>query len=237
MIEPDGYDVLTFDCYGTLIDWETGILGALTPVLSNHGIELDGHEILRLYSEAEAEVESGPFVKYREVLSRVVTEIGDNLGFAPSGSEVTCLADSLGTWPTFPDTVTSLRSLKRRFRLGIISNVDNDLFQQSASLLGTEFDWVITAEDAQSYKPSRNNFRMAMDRIGVPSERILHVAESLRHDIVPAGEIGLDTVWVNRKWDREGVATASGNIETSNAQPDAQVPDLSTLVSLLTAAA
>ena len=237
MIEPDRYEVLTFDCYGTLIDWETGILGALKPVLSAHGIELEGYEILRLYSEAEAKGESGPFVKYREVLSRVVTEVGETLGFVPSGSEVTCLADSLGTWPPFPDTVAALRSLGRRFRLGIISNIDNDLFQQSATLLGTDFDWVITAEDARAYKPSHDNFRLAMDRIGVPSERILHVAESLRHDIVPAGEIGLDTVWVNRKWDREGVATASGNIEASNAQPDAQVPDLSTLVSLLTAAA
>ena len=232
-IDPTRYEVLTFDCYGTLIDWETSILGALEPVLSAHRIELSRPEILKLYAEVEAKVEAGPYLKYRAVLSRVVRKIGDTLGFVPSKIEETCLADSIGTWPPFPDSVETLRSLKDRFKLGVISNIDRDLFNRSASLLETEFDWVITAEDAQSYKPSHNNFNFAINTIGVPIERVLHVAESLRHDIVPAKELGLSAVWVNRGKSRGRAATASGNVESMTVEADAEVPDLRTLADLL----
>ena len=233
MIDSSRYEVLTFDCYGTLIDWETGILGALTPVLSNHGIELGGAEILRRYAEAEAEIESGPYLPYRDVLAQVVRKLGEGLGFEPAGSEIDSLADSLGTWPPFPDTVDSLRRLKARFKLGIISNIDRGLFEQSASLLETSFDWIITAEDAGSYKPSHENFKLAISTIGVPAEKILHAAESLRHDVVPAKEIGLSVVWVNRSRGRDGQATASGNIDSVTVKADAEVPDLASLAELL----
>jgi len=233
MIDTSRYEVLTFDCYGTLIDWENGILGALKPVLSNHGLQLTGGEILRRYAEAEAEIESGPYLPYREVLSRVVSKLGESLGFEPSCGEKDGLAYSLGTWPPFPDTIESLRRLKKRFKLGIVSNVDRDLFEQSASLLETGFDWVITAEDARSYKPSHINFELAISTVSVPVERILHVAESLRHDVVPAKELGLSVVWVNRSGGRGKQATASGNIDTVMVKADAEVPDLATLVDLL----
>jgi len=233
MIDSNRYEVLTFDCYGTLIDWETGILGALKPILTNHGFQLTGAEILRRYADAEAEIESGQYLPCRDVLSRVVSKLGESLGFEPSGSEKDSLARSLGTWPPFPDTIESLRRLKERFKLGIISNVDRDLFEQSASLMKTGFDWVITAEDARSYKPSHNNFEHAINTIGVPVERVLHLAESLRHDVVPVKELGLSVVWVNRSRGRNGQATASGNIDSVTAKADAEVPDLVTLVDML----
>jgi 2-haloacid dehalogenase len=233
MIDSSRYEVLTFDCYGTLIDWETGILGALAPVLSNHGIELSGAGILRRYAEAEAEIESGPYLPYRDVLSRVVGKLGEVLGFEPTRSEKDGLADSLGTWPPFPETVESLRRLKARFKLGIISNIDRGLFEQSASLMETGFDWVVTAEDARSYKPSHRNFELAISTIGVPADKILHAAESLRHDVVPAKEIGLSVIWVNRSRGRGGQATASGNIDTVMVKADAEVPDMASLAELL----
>ena len=191
MLLPDKYEALTFDCYGTLIDWETGILAALTPVLSARGVRLDSPRILSLYAEAEAEAETRPYVRYREVLRKVVDRFGRVLGFAPSPSELDCLADSLGTWPPFPDTVEALRMLKKRYRLGVVSNVDDDLFALSSKLLEVDFDWVITAGRARCYKPSPNNFRLALETMAVPAERVLHVAESIRHDIAPAKALGL----------------------------------------------
>ena len=228
----DRFHVLTFDCYGTLIDWERGILSALGPVLVAHGLRPDRDDVLRLYAEAEAKAEAGAYVRYREVLVRVVRDIGDELGFSPSRSELTCLSDSLGTWPRFPDTVDALRRLKQRYRLAVISNVDDDLFGQSERLLGVQFDWVITSERARSYKPSRNNFKLAIETIGAPAEAILHVAESLRHDIAPAVELGLSTVRVDRR--RNDQATrASGDSAATHIEADFVVPDLATLASAL----
>ena len=233
MLLPDKYEALTFDCYGTLIDWETGILAALTPVLSARGVRLDSPRILSLYAEAEAEAETRPYVRYREVLRKVVDRFGQVLGFAPSPSELDCLADSLGTWPPFPDTVEALRMLKNRYRLGIVSNVDDDLFALSSKLLEVDFDWVITAGRARSYKPSPSNFRLALETMDVPVERVLHVAESIRHDIAPAKALGLATEWVDRRGGLGGCVTASGNPPHPDVQADAVVPDLKSLAVLL----
>ena len=235
MLDPDRYDVLSFDCYGTLIDWGSGILSALSPVLADHGIEAADHDILRLFSESEAIAEDGPYVKYAEVLARTVRRIGKELGFEPSQTEAQCLTHSIGRWPPFPDTVDALRRLKHRYRLAIISNVDDDLFALSAELLEVEFDWVITAEQARSYKPAATNFRLAMRKIAVAPDNILHVAESVRHDIVPASALGLSTVWVNRATGAGGAGAASGALESAPVEADLQVPDLKSLVAWMDA--
>jgi len=144
------FRVITFDCYGTLIDWERGILGALRPILSAHGANLAEREILRLYGEIEAEEESGRYRDYKEVLRSVVRAFGRRLRFEPSESEAQSLPDSLSTWQPFPDTVPALRRLQARFHLGIISNIDDDLFSRTSRLLEVDFDHVITAAQAQA---------------------------------------------------------------------------------------
>ena len=215
MLDFDRYSHLTFDCYGTLIDWERGILAALRPILERHG-------------ELEAAAEGGPYQPYRAVLAAVVDGLGARLGFAPSPEERAAFAASVGDWPPFPDTVAALQALARRFRLVILSNVDDDLFAGSARQLGVDFAAVVTAQQVGSYKPDRRNFRFALARLGVPDEQVLHVAQSLFHDIVPAKELGLATVWVNRRHDRPGW----GATPSATAQPDLEVPDLRTLARL-----
>src|SRR5258706_1085606 len=129
------FEVLTFDCYGTLIDWETGILGALRPLAARHGARLNDAELLALYGELEARIEAGPYQRYREVLRGVVRGMGERLGFAAPEKEMDSLPDSLGAWPLFPDTVAALRRRKTRYKLAIISNTDDDLVSPTSMLL------------------------------------------------------------------------------------------------------
>ena len=228
MIYFNQYKALTFDCYGTLIDWENGILGLLKPLLLAHNTNLDDEEILELFTEFEAELEKRDYIKYREVLKRVVQKYGERFGFEPTAEELNSLADSIQHWLPFPDTVEALKSLKQKFKLVIISNVDDDLFAFSAKHLQVEFDQIITAEQAKSYKPSLNNFRLAIERIDLPLEQILHVAASVYHDIITAKSLGLSTVWVNRRVGQKGLNTTKSAV----SQPDLEVPDLKTLAAL-----
>jgi 2-haloacid dehalogenase len=228
-LEP--FRVMTFDCYGTLIDWETGIWEALQPVLAGHGIEMGAERALELYGELESEAERGPYHEYHEyraVLRLVLDGIGSRLGFAPSASELEHFSDSVKDWPAFPDSARALRVLKGKYRLAILSNIDDDLFAASALRLETQFDFVVTAQQARSYKPSLNNFHLAIERIALPSSQILHVAQSLYHDIAPAKSLGLSTVWVNRRHGRQGF----GATPPAQAHPDLEVPDLQTLAGL-----
>jgi 2-haloacid dehalogenase len=228
MLELDRFSVLTFDCYGTLIDWERGILAALRPILERHGVARTDDQLLELYGELETELEAGPYRTYREVLALVMDGLGQRLGFVPAATERGALADSVGQWPPFPDTVEGLQRLAGRYKLAILSNIDDELFAESAPLLGTEFAAVITAQQVGSYKPNPRNFQVAIERLGLPREQILHVAQSLFHDIAPAKEAGLATVWVNRRHDRPGF----GATPRSAARPDLEVPDLATLARL-----
>ena len=229
MLDFEKYDALTFDCYGTLIDWEAGIAGALRPVVAAHGISVSDAELMDLYSEIERTGKSGEYRRYREVLRATVRGIGSRLRFVPSPSEVECLAGSLGNWQPFPDTVDALLRFQSRYRLCIISNVDDDLFAGTARTLGVDFDYIVTAEQAGSYKPSHNNFAMAVNRMGIPKERVLHVAESVKLDIEAAKSFGMDTVWVNRHAGLEREGSASGNPSDGDSGADLEVPDLKTL--------
>jgi 2-haloacid dehalogenase len=226
MLDLNQFDTLTFDCYGTLIDWETGILAALHRILSAHGKIVDDATLLQLYGDFEQLSEEGEFRPYKEVLQSVVRRFGVQLGFMPSAAEAKSLPDSLANWEPWPDTVPTLQRLKSRFRLAIISNVDDDLFAATRVKLGVDFDAVITAQQAQAYKPSLKMFELALSRLGTPANRILHIGQSIFHDVVPAQKLGLSTVWVNRPSARAGV----GAVKAAQATPDWEVPTLSTLL-------
>ena len=225
MLDLSSFRVLSFDCYGTLIDWEGGILAALKPLLARHGVPASDGELLRLYGELEREGQGHqPFLTYRQVLSRIVAGLGERLGFRPEAEELGTLADSMKRWQPFDDTVSALRLLKKRAKLAIISNVDRDLFEAS-SMLGVDFDWVVTSGEVGEYKPSLRNFRTALGRMGVPKGKVLHVAQSLFHDVEPARALGLATVWVNRAGAR--------STPLREVRPDVEVADLRELVGLM----
>ncbi|MBD2499313.1 haloacid dehalogenase type II [Anabaena azotica] len=226
MLELNKYKAVTFDCYGTLINWEEGIITSIKPILQAHNVNLAEEQILENFAEFESELEQGEYITYREVLRGVVQKFGDRFKFHPTNDELNSLANSLQYWQPFPDTVAALKLLKQRYKLVIISNVDNDLFAFSAKHLQVEFDEIITAEQVKSYKPSLNNFRQAIERIGLPQEQILHIAASIYHDIVPAKSLGISTVWVNRRTGQQG----SGASLPATAQADLEVPDLQTLL-------
>jgi len=227
MLDFTRFEVLTFDCYGTLIDWEDGILRCLHRILAAHGKDKDTDDatILRLYGDFEARAEQGEYRRYREVLQSVVRQFGEQLGFAPTDEEVRSLPESLKEWKPWPDTVTALRELHDRFRLAIISNVDDDLFAATKPQLAVEFDQIITAQQAGAYKPSLKIFELALSRAGVPAHRILHVGQSVYHDVLPAQSLGLATVWVNRPSARAGV----GAVKAVEGRPDLQVSSVAEL--------
>lgn len=229
MLDPNQFDTLTFDCYGTLIDWETGILATLHPILSAHRKVIDDATLLKLYGDFEQLSERGEFHPYRQVLESVVRRFGAQLGFAPTDQEAQSLPDSLASWKPWPDTVPALQQLKNRFRLAIISNVDDDLFAATRPQLQVAFDDVITAQQAQAYKPSLKIFELALSRLNAQPKRTLHVAQSIFHDVVPAQQLGLSTVWVNRPSARAGV----GAVKAAKAKADLEVSSLSALLDLL----
>jgi 2-haloacid dehalogenase len=221
--------LITFDCYGTLIDWETGMLAAMRPLFSRNGRQIDDAQILEQYGEVELELESGPYLPYAEVLSRAVQEVGSRLGVKIAADEGRNFAQSLTRWEPFPDTVAALEELAKRFRLGIVSNVDDDLFSFTRKKLKAPFDVVVTAQQVGSYKPSLKNFQEALRRSGLKKEEILHAGQSVLHDIIPASAMGLKNVWVNRPSIRPGAGATKHVV----AQPTAEVHSLAELVKVL----
>jgi 2-haloacid dehalogenase len=228
MLDFSRFELITFDCYGTLIDWEDGILGCVHRILAAHEKEVNDATVLRLYGDFEAQAEQGEYRRYREVLHSVVKQFGDHLRFTPTEAEVRSLPESLASWRPWPDTVAALAELRTRFRLAIISNVDDDLFAATRPQLGVEFDHVITAQQAGAYKPSLKIFELALSRIGVPAHRVLHAGQSVYHDVIPAQSLGLSTVWVNRPSSRSGI----GAVKAAEGHPDLQVSSLAELAAL-----
>jgi 2-haloacid dehalogenase len=225
MLDFTRFKILTFDCYGTLINWEEGILGCMHRILSSHDKALDDATILELYGEFEAKAEHGEYLRYRDVLQSVVGQFGERLKFPVTHTEANSLPESLPNWKPWPDTVEALRQLRSRFKLAVISNVDDDLFAGTQPKLGVQFDEVITAQQAGAYKPSLKIFELALSRIGVPSHRVLHIGQSIYHDVIPAQSLGLATVWVQRPSARVGV----GAVKAAQASPDLQVSSLAEL--------
>lgn len=232
----DHFEALTFDCYGTLIDWERGLLEALSTLLDRgdvgHGrLAADADELLAHFGRFESVAESGAFRPYRDVLRTVARRLGDQYGVTVGDDAADAFAASVGDWPAFPDTVDALRALSHRYRLAVVSNVDDDLFAGSAARLDVPFEHVVTAMQVKSYKPHRAHFDAVLQRLDLPRDRVLHVAQSLHHDIGPATALGFRCVWVNRRSGRAG----SGATPAAVAEPDLEVPDLATLARLASA--
>jgi 2-haloalkanoic acid dehalogenase type II len=192
------YDIVTFDCYGTLIDWESGIATAFQRAAREDGVELTREEILRQYERIEPVVEHERFRLYRDVLTETAMRVAQALGWELSPDRATFLAASLPQWTPFPDTNPALERLRAAgYRLGILSNVDDDLIAETRKHFTVEFDLVITAEQVHSYKPAHGHFLEARTRIG--DARWLHAAQSNFHDVVPCNELAIPNAWVNRK--------------------------------------
>jgi 2-haloacid dehalogenase len=220
----DSIRAVTFDCYGTLIDWETGLLAALTPVFSASGLQIRREAALRSFARHERAIEAGAYMTYREVLTEVCRRMAGESGLrVPAGREG-LLAESIPDWPAFEETPEVLRRLKKRFRLAVLSNIDDDLFDAPGGTrerLGVELDELVTAQHVRSYKPGRAHFEEALRRLALKPPEILHVAESRYHDIAPATAMGFRTAWVNRH--ATGDASASGE---SDAEADVEVRTL-----------
>lgn len=229
MLDFSRFEILTFDCYGTLINWEAGLLKALHAILTAHSKKVDDATLLELYGEIEQQAEQPPFQPYREVLASVARQFGVELGFSPTADEIQSVAASLPTWRPWPDTVAALQRLKTRFRLAILSNIDDDLFERTRPQLEVAFDEVVTAQQAQAYKPSLRLFELALTRINAPAHRVLHVGQSIYHDVIPAQALGLATAWVNRVSARPGI----GAVKSADAKPDITVSTLQELATIV----
>ncbi|CCH76105.1 putative 2-haloacid dehalogenase [Nostocoides japonicum T1-X7] len=222
------YDALSFDCYGTLIDWEAGIAAVLAPWAEEAGLALSDEELLLAYAEHEAQAERDtPAALYPDILAEAFRRTGAALGATVSDEWAARLGGSVRAWPAFADSTQALASLAEDYRLIILSNVHRDGFAGSNARLGVAFDRIITAEDVGAYKPAPNHFEAldaALEDLDIPRGRLLHVAQSLFHDHVPARRHGLPSVWINRRHDRPGWgATPEPSAEYSY---DLEFPDM-----------
>lgn len=190
------FDIITFDCYGTLIDWEGGIIAAFQSEAAKDGVELKPDEIIAEYSTEEPAVESGPHRSYREVLDETARRVAAKLGWIIEPERAVFLAASLPGWKPFPDTNAALERLASRFELGILSNIDDNLLAATRRHFTVEFDLIVTAQQVKSYKPAPAHFKEALARTA--GKRLLHAAQSYFHDVVPTSKLGIPVVWVNR---------------------------------------
>lgn len=198
------FDIITFDCYGTLIDWEGGIIAAFQSEAVKDGVELNADEIIAAYSAEEPIVETAGYRSYREVLGETARRVGARLGPKPGWTieleRTGFLAASLRDWTPFPDANAALERLASKYELGILSNIDDDLLAATRRHFTVSFDLIVTAQQVKSYKPALAHFTEALARTA--GKRLLHAAQSYFHDVVPTSKLGIPVVWVNRKGDR-----------------------------------
>jgi len=239
MTDVTKFNTLTFDCYGTLIDWERGILAELRPWVERNGRrDLDDNAILELFGTTEAACEAEtPGKLYPEILADVHRRLAQAWGIKAGDDEAVQFGQSVGRWPAFADSATSLQYLKRYYKLVILSNVDRASFARSNEKLGVVFDRIITAQDIGSYKPSLRNFEHALADLertfGTRKTDILHTAQSIFHDEVPARTMGLATMWINRRkpvggWGATPAPQAGGAL----TRPDIEVASMTDFVVL-----
>lgn len=202
------FKILSFDCYGTLIDWETGLLAAFKPWRDRSGVNVDTDTLLEAFARHETSQQSEtPTMLYPEVLAKVLERIGTEFGAPPNEDEMKRFGQSIPDWPAFPDSGPALTYLHEVYQLIILSNVDRVSFAASAAKLGVDFDAVYTAQDIGSYKPDVRNFDYLIDQVGArgyDKGDILHVAQSLYHDHGPARSRGLASAWIDRRGDQTG---------------------------------
>lgn len=230
------FKVLTFDCYGTLIDWETGILAVLRPWARQHDLDLTDDDLLEMYGEAETRWEAvAPTARYSDLLRIVQADISRKLNIQPNQEESDALADSVRDWPAFPDSVEALAVLKKTHKLVILSNIDRESFSHSNAKLHVQFDAIITAEEAAAYKPNTSHFTRCFKLLadwGIEQREILHVAQSLYHDHVPAKRLGLTTAWVDRRRGKQGYGATPAPAE--EVTPDIVVANMAELAAMAT---
>jgi len=211
------YQAISFDCYGTLIDWETGILSQLRLWANQQNLRVTDAKLIELFGTHEREVETEiPEMLYPDILAKVHHRIAESLKAESTEKEAKAFANSVGDWPVFPDTVEALKTLSRSYKLFILSNVDRASFKRSNEKLGIVFDGIVTAQDVGSYKPDIRNFtaiKKCVAEAGVASEAFLHVGESIYHDIIPGTRAGLDTAWIDRQFDNPKAVRASGVLD------------------------
>jgi putative hydrolase of the HAD superfamily len=229
MSDFDQFAALSFDCYGTLIDWEAGILAELRPWAEGHGLTASDGELIGAFAEVETAVQQQhPATLYPDVLAETLRLVGARLGVSTSEAEAAAFGASVGCWPAFRDSADALARLKQRYKLIILSNVDRASFARSNERLGVEFDLIVTAEDVGAYKPSERSFPALFARlasIGIARERLLHVAQSLYHDHEPAHALGLPSVWIDRRHDQPG-SGATPQPHDSEVMPRWRYPSL-----------
>ena len=208
-LEPADFDALTFDCYGTLIDWERGALGVLRPWADGQGLDAGDDDLLSRFAAAQRDQETiRPIKRYPDVVGSAFSEIASGYAKTLSVEDRERLARSIGDWPPFADTVQALGDLKRRFRLGVLSNVDVCSFARTHARLGNVMEVIVTADDAGSYKPALAHFHRGIEefaKLGIAKARILHVAQSRFHDIAPATSLDLTCVHLDRRGGRQGL--------------------------------
>lgn len=225
-LRADAFDVITFDCYGTLVDWESAIVDYLQSVLLAHDVHVFDGTILEFYAEWEPiEQETGG--SYREVLTRVMRRYGNRLGFTPTDEEIAGFINAITASNAFEDTNEAIQQLAEEFELGVISNTDTDLIQSTLSTLPVNFAFVLTAQDLGAYKPNQDAMATAFEKITADQKRILHVAQSRFHDIAPATKLGISTVWINRENEH---GSAAQNVD---ATPNWEFKNLAQFVTAL----
>jgi 2-haloalkanoic acid dehalogenase type II len=216
------FDVLSFDCYGTLIDWETGIRTALAPWRRRENIQVSDEAFVEAFGKFEwEEEEENPTMLYPEILGRVLKRMAASWGVYATPDDMKAFGRSVGNWPAFQDTPLALAYLKQHFKLVILSNVDRESFSYTNAKLGVEFDHVYTAQDVGSHKPDMENFQYLLSNLedeGFLSSRLLHMAESLYHDHIPAKKLGLSTCWIHRRHGKPGHGATRAPDE--KVQPD-----------------
>lgn len=225
---------VTFDCYGTLVDWDTGVAAFLRGWLERAGLALEAGDLLGRFADAQRRHQAAtPFKSYRRVLRHAFAEVAQGLGVVPHEADLEAFPGSVGTWPPFADTTSTLHRLKSAgFLLGVISNVDDASFTETHRQLDGLIDEVVTADAVRAYKPAEPHFHAMIERLarhGIARGEILHVAQSRFHDIAPARRLGLATVWVDRRADRPG----RGITIAADASPDLRVENLSALLDAL----
>ncbi len=224
--------LITFDCYGTLIDWEKGIVRAIGPVLRDAGVKVSDEQILSRYAQIEPKLQADEFRPYREILTELMLEFGRVYGVEISREQAAMLPESIKDWPAFGDTAQGLARLGEKYRLGILSNIDRDLIEMSLPRLaaaGAKFDIIVTAGDTSSYKPAIGHFWAAMRESKLPGARILHAAQSLFHDVVPAQSMGLRTAYINRQAGKPGATPPPGQ----DVEADMEFPTIRALAAAL----
>jgi 2-haloacid dehalogenase len=217
------FPYVTFDCYGTLVDWESGIKSTIKTILDDKGVRGNIEQLFRTREDLEFDLIQSEYRAYREILALSLKETFAQFQLPYSNRDGERLAESVPDWPVFPDTVKSLGRIGRVSRVCIISNIDKDIIRKTRDKMGVRFDLIITAQEARSYKPNIRPFQMALGKLKARSSEILHVSSGFRYDIPPAHQLGFNTAWINRKGEKAPV----------NFSADYEFSDLSELAEFL----